>query len=81
MAHDSFKSKIVATLLVQAIFIYGCTTSQEKAECNFSNIKDVSMWDRQKLDEAFELACELGTTTLVLITNGNLVKSMGDLTL
>lgn len=79
MAHESLKSQFIAMLLVQAIFICGCTASQEKAGCNFSNTKDVSMWDMQKLDEAFELACELGTTTLVLITNGNVVKSMGDL--
>ena len=79
MAHESLKSKFIAMLLVQAIFIYGCATSQEKTECNFSNGKNVSMWNMQKLDEAFELSCDLGATTLVLITNGNLVKSMGDL--
>ena len=80
MGHERLKSNFIAILLVQAILIYGCTASQEKTECNFSNVKkDVSMWDMQKLDEAFELACELGATTLVLITNGKLVKSMGDL--
>ena len=79
MAQKSLKSQFIAILLVQAIFILGCAASREKAECIFSNTKDVSMWDMQKLDEAFELACELGSTTFVLITNGNLVKSMGDL--
>ena len=81
MAPQSFNGKFIAMLLVLALamFIYGCAASQEKAECNFSNTKDDSMWDMQKLDEAFELACELGSTTLVLTTNGNVVKSMGDL--
>ena len=45
MGHERLKSNFITILLVQAILIYGCTASQEKTECNFSNVKkDVSMF-------------------------------------
>lgn len=35
-------------------------------------------WDLQKVDEAFRYACEMGTTTLIIVTDGKVVRSMGD---
>ena len=41
---------------------------------------ETSGWDLKKVDEAFRLACEMGTTTLVIVTDGKVVRSMGDVT-
>jgi CubicO group peptidase (beta-lactamase class C family) len=34
---------------------------------------------RKKLDEAFKFACDLGSNNLIVVTNGEVVKSMGEL--
>ena len=62
----------VAFLLVPAIIIFGSGSSLTSTE-------PTPIWDAQKLDEAFKHACELGTTTLMLITKGEVVKSLGGL--
>ena len=62
----------VAFLLVPAIIIFGSGSSLTSTE-------PTPIWDAQKLDEAFKLAGELGTTTLMLITKGEVVKSLDGL--
>jgi hypothetical protein len=70
--------KYVWLVLLTLLFL-GCTSIHDKKECIFSQTKSRSSWDNQILDEAFQLARNLGSTTLVVVTNGNVVKSMGEL--
>jgi hypothetical protein len=70
----------VVWLIVAAFIINGCATYYMKErECNLTKIKANPMWDAEKLDEAFQFACELGSTSLIVVTNGEIVKSMGEL--
>jgi len=74
--------KIVRTpiwLVLTILFLLGCASAYEKKPCIFSETKPGAAWDERKLDEAFQLACESGTSTLMIITNGKVVKSMGEL--
>jgi CubicO group peptidase (beta-lactamase class C family) len=66
-------------LVLLPLLFFGCTSMHDKRECIFSETKYTSSWDDQILEEAFQLACKLGTTTLVVVTNGQVVKSMGEL--
>ena len=70
--------KFVWSLLLTLLFT-GCTTIYDKKGCIFSQTESTSSWDDQILDKAFQLACNLGTTTLVVVTNGKVVKSLGEL--
>ena len=74
--------KILGTpiwLVLTTLLFLGCTSMHDKGECIFSETKTAVLWDEQKLDEAFQLACDLGTTTLMVVTKGEVVKSMGGL--
>jgi hypothetical protein len=66
-------------LVLPTLLFLGCASTHDKRECIFSETKTAVFWDEQKLDEAFQLTCELGTTTLIVVTNGEVVKSMGEL--
>ena len=66
-------------LMLTALLLLSCTAIHDKRECILSETKFVPGWDKQKLDEAFQLACESGTTTLMVITHADVVKSMGEL--
>jgi CubicO group peptidase (beta-lactamase class C family) len=66
-------------LVLPSLLFLGCTSMHDKGECIFSETKTAVFWDEQKLDEAFQLACGLGTTTLMVVTNGEVVKTMGEL--
>jgi hypothetical protein len=66
-------------LVLLTLLFLGCASIHDKRECIFSETKTAVFWDEQKLDEAFQLACYLGTTTLMVVTNGDIVKSMGEL--
>jgi CubicO group peptidase (beta-lactamase class C family) len=70
--------KFVWPFLLTLLFV-GCTSIYDKKECILSQTKPTSAWDAQTLDEAFQLACNLGTTTLLVVTNGKIVKSLGEL--
>ena len=74
--------KIVHTpvwLVLSILLLFGCASVYERKPCIFSETKTGAGWDERKLDEAFQLACESGTATLMIITNGKVVKSMGEL--
>jgi hypothetical protein len=72
--------KHVVWLIAAAFIINGCATYYMKeTECNLTKTKANPMWDAEKLDEAFQFACELGSTSLIVATNGEIVKSMGEL--
>jgi len=67
---------VIATVF---IIIYWGTYSRNETECNLARTEVNSVWDAEKLDEAFQFACELGPTNLIVVTNGETVKSMGEL--
>jgi hypothetical protein len=72
--------KHVVWLIATAFIINGCATySRNETECNLASIEVNPVWDAEKLDKAFHLACELGSTNLMVATNGEVVKSMGEL--
>ena len=72
--------KQVVWLIATAIIINGCATHYMKeTECNLTKTKVNPMWDAEKLDEAFQFACELGSTSLIVATDGEIIKSMGEL--
>ena len=61
------------------LMLPGCASTYERGPCIFSETKTGAVWDEQKLDDAFQLACASGTSTLVIVTDGEFVKSLGDL--
>ena len=54
-------------LMLTALLLLSCTAIHDKRECILSETKFAPGWDKQKLDEAFQLACESGTTTLMVV--------------
>ncbi len=68
---------VVALILATAVFS-GCGPVRNTIPCPLTSAEMKNGWDDGKLDEAFQLACELGTTTLIVTTNGEVVRSMGD---
>ena len=74
--------KIIRTLIwliLTILFLFGCASVYERKPCIFSETKTGAVWDEQKLDNAFQFACESGTSTLMIVTDGKIVKSLGDL--
>jgi hypothetical protein len=72
--------KHVVWLITTAFIINGCATySRNETECNLARTEVNPVWDTKKLDEAFQFACELGSMNLIVATNGEVVKSMGEL--
>ena len=67
---------VIATVF---IIIYWGTYSRNAIECNITRIEVSPVWDAEKLDEAFQFGCEMGSTSLIVVTNGEVVKSMGEL--
>lgn len=64
--------------ILGAVFLSGCGTAQNSTPCQSTPAETTIGWDLRKLDEAFRFACELGTTTLIISANGEVVRSMGD---
>ncbi len=64
-------------LLIQLLL--GCASIYEREPCIFSETKTGAGWDERKLNEAFQLACESRTSTLMIITDGIIVKTLGEL--
>jgi len=72
--------KHVVWLIASALIINGCATySRNETECNLAKTKVNPVWDAEKLDEAFQFACEMSSTNLIMATNGKIVKSVGEL--
>ncbi|MBW1943668.1 MAG: serine hydrolase [Deltaproteobacteria bacterium] len=72
--------KHVVWLIATAFIINGCATyCRNETECNLARTEANPVWDAEKLDEAFQFACELGSTSLIVATNGEVVRSMGEL--
>jgi hypothetical protein len=61
------------------LLLLGCASTYEREPCIFSATKTGAGWDERKLDEAFQLACESGTSTLMIVTDGIIVKTLGKL--
>ena len=61
------------------LLLLGCASTYERGPCIFSATKTGAGWDERKLDEAFQLACESGTSTLMIVTDGIIVKTLGEL--
>ena len=73
--------KHVVWLIATAFIINGCATySRNETECNLARTEVNPVWEAEKLDEAFQFACELGSENLIVATNGEVVKSMENLT-
>ena len=63
-----------------ALILSGCGPIQSSTPCPVTSSEESIGWDLQKVDEAFRFACEMGTTTLIIVTDGKVVRSMGDVT-
>lgn len=75
--------KIIRKILwatLGVLILTGCGPIQSSKPCPMSPLVETGGWDLQKIDEAFRYACEMGTTTLVIVTDGKVVRSMGDIT-
>ena len=70
--------RMIFVAILGAAFLSGCGTVQNKTPCPLTAAKTTIGWDVRKLDEAFQFACKLGTTTLIVAANGEVVRSMGD---
>lgn len=72
--------KHIVWLITTAFIINGCAIdSRNETECNLVRSEVNPVWDAKKLDEAFLFACDLGSKNLIVATNGEVVKSMGEL--
>ena len=70
----------VVWLITTAIIISGCATySRNESEFNLARTEVNPVWDVKKLDGAFQFACDLGSKNLVVATNAEVIKSMGEL--
>jgi CubicO group peptidase (beta-lactamase class C family) len=67
------------SFILLILMLPGCASTYERGQCIFSETKAGAVWDEQKLDNAFQFACESGTSTLMVVTDGKIVKSLGDL--
>jgi len=71
--------KYIWFFLLASLCFFGCSTTQSARQCRFDVSKTSASWDMQTLDQAFQLACDVGTTTLMVVTDGKIVSSMGDI--
>jgi len=74
---NEMKLMIFAAILGAAL-LSGCGTVQNTTPCPLAPAEATAGWDVRKLDEAFRFACKLGTTTLIVAADGEVVRSMGD---
>ena len=72
-------SSFIIVIATVFIIIYWGTYSRNETECNLARTEVNPVWDAEKLDEAFQFACDLGSENLIVATNGEVVKSMGEL--
>ena len=72
--------KHIVWLIAIAFITNSCATySRNETECNLARTEANPVWDTEKLDEACQFACDLGSKNLIVATNGEVVKSMGEL--
>ena len=69
---------MILWVAVGAVVMTGCGPLKRTASCPMTPSAEAADWDLRKIDEAFRLACEMGTTTLMLVVNGTVIRSMGD---
>jgi hypothetical protein len=72
--------RMILLAILGAAILSGCGPVQSSTPCPMTPPEKTIGWDLQKIDEAFRFACELGTTTLIIVTDGKVVRSMGDVT-
>lgn len=70
---------IILAVVLGAALLSGCGPRRNTTPCPLIAAQTTSGWDDKSLDDAFRFACELGTKTLIVATNGEVVRSMGDL--
>lgn len=70
--------KFVCALLVSLV-LSGCVNSKTENDLAKNYTLYTEQWNKQRLNEAFELARKMGSTTLIVITGGDVIKSMGDI--
>jgi len=66
--------------ILGAVLLSGCSSVQSSTPCPLTSSETKIGGDLKKLDEALQFACELGTTTLIISSNGKVVRAMGDVT-
>lgn len=71
--------KYFLSCLLVLLVCVGCGPALNKEPCPLTPAEASSGWDMQTLDRAFRHACELGSSTLVISTDGDIVRSMGNL--
>lgn len=70
---------IILAVVLGAALLSGCAPRRNTIPCPLTRAKTTHGWDAKSLENAFQFACELGTTTLIVATNGEVVGAMGDL--
>ena len=73
--------EIIRMLLLAALgslILSGCGSPRVSTPCPMTLPETTTGWDLPKVHTAFQYACKMGTTTLILITDGKVVRSMGD---
>ena len=68
----------IAVVILGAVSLACCGSVQPLTPCPLTPSETAIGWDLRKIDAAFRFACELGTTTLLITTSGEVVRSMGD---
>ena len=70
---------IILVVILGAALLSGCGPRRNTAPCPLTRAETKLEWDTKILDNAFQFACELGSTTLIVATNGEVVRAMGNL--
>lgn len=70
---------IILAVALGAVLLSGCSPRQNATPCQLTRAKTTPDWDSKILDNAFQFACEMGTTTLLVTTNDEVVRAMGNL--
>jgi len=70
--------RVIFVVILGTVLLSGCGTVESSTPCPSTPAKTTIGWDLRKLDEAFRFACKLGTTTLIISTNGEVLRSMGN---
>ena len=73
-------TRMIFLTTLGALILSSCGPVQSSKPCPMAPSDETIGWDLPKVDEAFRFACEMGTTTLIIVTDGKVVRSMGDVT-
>ena len=72
--------RMIVVVILGAVSLACSNSVQPLTPCPLTPSETAIGWDLRKIDAAFRFACELGTTTLLITTSGEVVRSMGDVT-